>query len=357
MFLRYCAPPIIKKSMNNQLFFKLSLGACILALFVIVLGAYVRLSDAGLGCPDWPGCYGQITAPDDAEEISRARLAHPDSEIDSAKAWKEMAHRYFASILGLLILIMAFIAWKNRAQPNQPLLLPLFLVVLVIFQGLLGMWTVTLLLKPAIVTLHLITGLLTLSLLFWVVLRQPRLWQSQLEKISCSAGLRKWAQLGLIVLAVQIFLGGWTSTNYAALYCTDFPTCQGQWIPETDFKEAFTFIRPLGINYEGGVLSNSAGVTVHLMHRIGALVTFIVIAGLTISLLVKSRNTLVKKVSAGILLLLVVQVSLGIANVLLLLPIPIAVAHNAVAALLLLSMIVLNFMLHSPQNDRTQYSL
>ena len=334
--------------MNNQLFFKLSLGACILALFVIVLGAYVRLSDAGLGCPDWPGCYGQITAPDDAEEISRARLAHPDSEIDSAKAWKEMAHRYFASILGLLIVIMAFIAWKNRAQQNQPLLLPLFLVVLVIFQGLLGMWTVTLLLKPAIVTLHLITGLLTLSLLFWVVLRQPRLWQSQLEKISCSAGLRKWAQLGLIVLAVQIFLGGWTSTNYAALYCIDFPTCQGQWIPDMNIKDAYQFFSEVGVNYEGGVLSHEAGVTVHFMHRLGALITFIVVSGLAITLLIKEKPLLIKQISLAILTLLLLQVSLGIANVLLLLPLPIAVSHNAIAAALLLALIVLNYVLHTP---------
>ena len=341
--------------MSDRLFFRLSLAACFLALFVIVLGAYVRLSDAGLGCPDWPGCYGQITAPDDAEEISKARLIYPDSEIDSAKAWKEMAHRYLASVLGLVIVIMAWIAWKQRKQTSQSLFLPLFLVVLVIFQGLLGMWTVTLLLKPAIVTLHLLTGLLTLSLLFWVVLRQEKLWKPQLDKISGSSGLRKWARLGLLVLAIQIFLGGWTSTNYAALYCTDFPTCQGQWLPETDFKEAFTFIRTIGVNYEGGVLSNEAGVTVHLMHRIGALVTFVVLGGFAISLLVKSENRLIKQIGATILILLVVQISLGIANVLLLLPIPIAVAHNGVAALLLLAMIVMNYLLHFPQNDRNGY--
>ncbi len=340
------------KYMSNQLFFKISLTACILALFVIVLGAYVRLSDAGLGCPDWPGCYGQLMAPDDAEAISKARLIYPDSVIDSSKAWKEMLHRYFASILGLLILFLAYIAWKQRRQQTQPLFLTLFLVGLVIFQGLLGMWTVTLLLKPAIVTLHLLAGLLTLSLLFWLVLKQRSTWKSKLDKISCPAALVKWAKLGLVVLAIQIFLGGWTSTNYAALYCIDFPTCQGQWIPETDFVEAFTFIREFNVNYEGGVLSNKAGVTVHFMHRVGALITFVVLLGMAVSLIIKTRNTLVKKVSVTILVLLFAQVSLGIANVLLLLPIPVAVSHNAVAALLLLSLIVLNFLLHSPQEDR-----
>jgi len=342
--------------MSNKLFFRVSLGACILALFVIVLGAYVRLSDAGLGCPDWPGCYGQITAPDDAEEISKARLIYPNSSIDSSKAWKEMLHRYFASILGLLILIMAFIAWKQRKQKTQALYLPLLLVVLVIFQGLLGMWTVTLLLKPVVVTLHLLTGLLTLSLLFWLVLTQGKAWKNRTDTNNNRPSHARWAQIALVVLAIQIFLGGWTSTNYAAFYCTDFPTCQGQWIPETDFSEAFAFFSETGVNYEGGVLSNRAGVTVHFMHRVGALITFIILAGLAIYLLIKSEDSLVKKTSVTILLLLVAQVALGIANVLLLLPIALAVSHNAVAALLLLTMIVLNYQLHSPQYDRIEYS-
>ncbi len=342
--------------MSNRLFFRISLGASVLALIVIVLGAYVRLSDAGLGCPDWPGCYGQITAPDDAEAISKARLLYPDSDIHSGKAWKEMVHRYFASTLGLLILIMAYLAWKHRNDERQPLFLPLFLVVLVIFQGLLGMWTVTLLLKPAIVTLHLITGLFTLSLLFWVVLRQNTWIKKQISNLNSSSGLRKWSTVALIVLSIQIFLGGWTSTNYAALYCSDFPTCQGQWLPETDFKEAFTFIREIGVNYEGGVLSNEAGVTVHLMHRVGALVTLFVVGGLCLTLLFRSQSKLIRQVSAVILTLLIVQVSLGIANVLLLLPIPIAVSHNAVAALLLLSLIVLNYLMYAPQIERAGYS-
>ena len=343
--------------MSNKLFFKLSVSACILALFVIVLGAYVRLSDAGLGCPDWPGCYGQITAPDDAEELSKARLIYPNSVIDSSKAWKEMLHRYFAIALGFLILIMAFIAWRQRKQKTLPVYLPLLLVGLVIFQGLLGMWTVTLLLKPAIVTLHLVTGLLTLSLLFWLVLEQGKQFKPDNNSNSASSVNLKWAQLGLLVLAIQIFLGGWTSTNYAALYCTDFPTCQGQWLPETNFAEAFTFIREIGVNYEGGVLSNSAGVTVHFVHRVGALITFLFLSGLAISLLLKSENKLVKRTSAAILVLLIIQVSLGVANVLLLLPIPVAISHNAVAALLLLSVIALNYLLKSPQNDRTEYSI
>lgn len=338
--------------MRNPLFFKITLSASILALIVIVLGAYVRLSDAGLGCPDWPGCYGQLTAPDSTEDITRAQSNFPNLNIDSAKAWKEMIHRYFAAVLGLIILFMAIIAWKYRNQENQPLILPFFLVALVIFQGLLGMWTVTLLLKPAVVTLHLLMGLLTLSLLFWLLLPQTRLRDNKAGNNAESNLLTRWARIGLIVVFLQIFLGGWTSTNYAAFYCTDFPTCQGKWLPETDFSEAFTFIRDIGINYEGGVLSNTAGVTVHFMHRLGALITLLVVAGLAISALVKTDNHVIKKVSVTVLVLLIVQISLGIANVLLYLPIALAVSHNAVAALLLLSLIVLYYLLNSPQTNR-----
>ena len=333
--------------MNNTLFYKISLSACILAFLVIVLGAYVRLSDAGLGCPDWPGCYGQITAPDEAEEITRAQVAYSINHIDSGKAWKEMIHRYFAATLGLLILVMAYIAWRNRTNQQQPVLLPILLVALVIFQGLLGMWTVTLLLKPSIVTLHLLTGLLTLSLLFWLVLKQIH-FQKQLQKYTSAMQLRLWARASLLVLIIQIFLGGWTSTNYAALYCIDFPTCQGQWIPDMNIKDAYQFFSEVGVNYEGGVLSHEAGVTVHFMHRLGALITFIVVSGLAITLLIKEKLLLIKQISLAILTLLLLQVSLGIANVLLLLPLPIAVSHNAIAAALLLALIVLNYVLHTP---------
>lgn len=342
--------------MNSSLFYKISLSACILAFLVIVLGAYVRLSDAGLGCPDWPGCYGQITAPDEAEEITKAQVAYSITHIDSGKAWKEMVHRYFAATLGLLILIMAYIAWRNRANENQPVFLPILLMALVIFQGLLGMWTVTLLLKPSIVTLHLLTGLLTLSLLFWLVLKQLQL-QKNLNEYVPNKALRQWAKVGLLILAIQIFLGGWTSTNYAALYCIDFPTCQGEWVPDLEFNEAYHFFRESGINYEGGVLSHQAGVTVHFMHRLGALVTLIVISSLVITLLIKEKKSAIKKISLVILALLLLQVSLGIANVLLLLPLPVAVSHNAIAVALLLSLIVLNYVMHTPTTSQKGLSV
>lgn len=336
--------------MDNKIFFRIGVTACFLAFFVIVLGAYVRLSDAGLGCPDWPGCYGQITAPDELEEIARAQLSHPDAEIDSGKAWKEMIHRYFASTLGLLILLLAFFAWKHRHNEKQQIMLPLVLVVLVIFQGLLGMWTVTLLVKPTIVTLHLLMGLATLSLLCWIMLNHARPWAQQLNGLTMPRFLIHWSRLALVVLVLQIFLGGWTSTHYAALHCPDFPTCQGEWWPQTNFSEAFVFFKESGVNYEGGSLSLEAATTVHLMHRLGALITALVIAGLAITMLLKSENFVIKKTSIAVLGILGLQIILGISNVLLQLPIPIAVAHNGVATLLLLSLILLNYLTCEPAN-------
>jgi len=337
--------------LNNKWFLRISLTACLLAFFVIVLGAYVRLSDAGLGCPDWPGCFGQIGAPDEAHEITQAVNLYPHLEVDSGKAWKEMIHRYFASLLGLLILIMAALAWRHRNNPNQQLKLPLLLVFLVIFQGLLGMWTVTQLVRPTIVTLHLLTGLLTLSLLFWVYLKHFQPWSKSkwLDKTKISninSLIKPLAKIAIIVLAIQIFLGGWTSTNYVALYCPDFPTCQGEWIPDTNFSEAFVFFKDPTVNYEGGSLSLEAGVTVHYLHRIGALVTTIVLSLLALLMLFKSNNDLLRKLSVLLLFLLTTQVTLGIANVVLVLPIPIAVAHNAIAAALLLSLLLINYSLN-----------
>ena len=233
--------------------------ALILCFVVVVLGAWVRLTDAGLGCPDWPGCYGQILVPDDP-----AAAADYDRPLETGKAWREMIHRYAASALGLLIVILAFLAWRNRVDPRQPFALPLALTGLVIFQGMLGMWTVTLLLKPVIVMAHLLGGMTTLALLFW--LNRP------VPTGPSHPGLRIFAAFGLAVLAVQIALGGWVSTNYAALACPDFPTCQTQWWPSMDFATGFTPWHGLGIDYEGGILDNASRVAIHVTHRIGAVV-------------------------------------------------------------------------------------
>lgn len=334
---------------HNRIFHRLALAATLLALCVVVLGAYVRLSDAGLGCPDWPGCYGHLDVPSAPHDVDQANAAYPDRPVEATKAWKEMMHRYFAGTLGLLILGLAILAWRNRHQPQQPLALPLFLVGLVVFQALLGMWTVTLLLKPVIVMAHLLGGLATLSLLWWLALRSR---SAHAAPDTGSAGLRSWALLGLVVVIAQIALGGWTSANYAALACPDFPTCQTQWWPTMDFREAFVLWRGVGMSYEYGVLDNSARVAIHMTHRLGALVVLCYIGWLAWRTLSTAQTKTVRVVGVVLALLLLTQVSLGIANVLLYLPLPVAVAHNGVAALLLLALVTLNHVLRSAGEQR-----
>ena len=312
-----------------------------LTFCVIVLGAYVRLSDAGLGCPDWPGCYGQIDVPKGDQEIAAAQQAFPGKPVEGHKAIKEMAHRYLAGSLGLLILAIAAVAWRRRKQLEQSPMLASVLVGLVIFQALLGMWTVTLLLKPAIVSAHLLGGMTTFALLVWLALRQgannPRLDFPQARRV------RAWAWLGLMIVFAQIVLGGWVSSNYAALACADFPMCQGRWLPAMDFSHAFHFTRELGMTTSGTLLPHEALTAMHWAHRVGALVTFLYIGGLSIALL---RNRELATLGASMLGLLLVQLSLGISNVLFSLPLPVAVAHNGTAALLLISLVVLNFRLN-----------
>ncbi|MBV1873438.1 MAG: COX15/CtaA family protein [Gammaproteobacteria bacterium] len=340
---------------SSKVFQFVTATAVLLAFFVIVLGAYVRLSDAGLGCPDWPGCYGQILVPSSDSTIEQANHAFPERPLEAGKAWKEMLHRYFASFLGLLILVMAVSAWLNRNNPLQQKWLPSFLLLLVMFQGALGMWTVTLLLKPAIVTLHLLAGMMTLALLWFVGLKAFAISRLSSQIYVPSKTIKVWALLAMAVVYGQIALGGWTSTNYVALHCWDFPTCQGKWLPETDFSEGFTLWRGLGQNYEGGVLSNAAGVAVHFSHRLGALITLILVGGLSIMLLRGEPKGSVKVVAGLMFVLLLLQITLGISNVLLRLPTLIAVAHNGVAALLFLLTVSLNYLLFStPEGEKQE---
>jgi heme a synthase len=310
----------------------------VLTLVVIVLGAYVRLSDAGLGCPDWPGCYGRLVAPTQQPHVERANEAFPERPVEVGKAWKEMVHRYAAGLLGLLILGLAILAWRGRHRPGQPVALPFALVGLVIFQSLLGMWTVTLQLKPLIVMAHLLGGLTTLALL-WVVVMRTRV--SRTAPTPVPAMARPWVVAGLIVLVTQIALGGWTSANYAALSCPDFPTCQRQWWPANmDFGDAFVMWRGTGVDYEFGVLDTPARTAIHMTHRIGALVTAAFLGILSVVLLLTASGAL-RYAAWATLALLVVQIGLGTSNVLFSLPLAVAVAHNGVAALLLLSVVTL----------------
>lgn len=321
-----------------MIFRKLVLVAAFLAFAVVVFGAFVRLSDAGLGCPDWPGCYGHVAVPQSAEARGLAQLKFPDKPFDSAKAWIEMMHRYLAGTLGLLMLAIAIYAWRKRVELRQSPALPLFLAGLVVLQALLGMWTVTMLLKPVVVSLHLLGGMATLALLCWLTLLQydapPSVNAGKMRK------LKFWGWFGFLLLVLQIALGGWVSANYAALACSGFPLCNGNWVPEMDFARGFHFLRALGMTAEGGPLPNQALTAIHWAHRLGALIVFCYLALLAIAVV---RTQGLQKYGALLLIVLCVQVVLGIGNVLLSLPLALAVAHNAAAALLLIAMVVLNF--------------
>ena len=370
--------------MTDSVFRHIARVAVALVFVVIVLGAFVRLSDAGLGCPDWPTCYGKATWPKHAHDVAAANEAFPERPVEPRKAWREQVHRHVAASLGLLVLLMAL--RMNWAQPVRrygllaaavaaaagtflyigglhtvsvlasllavgiPLALTLhrgprgapawarytaFLFALILFQAMLGMWTVTWKLKPVVVMAHLLGGFAVLALLVWAAERSR-----PAPTIYSGAGwLRPWVWLGLVVLIAQIALGGWTSVNYAALSCgLDFPQCLGQWWPATDFREAFVLWRGIGVDYEGGLLDAPARTAIQLSHRIGALLT---VAAVLIVVAALFRVRGMRGPALLLLALLGVQVSLGIANVWLGLPLPVATAHNAVAALLVAQFVLI----------------
>ena len=315
---------------------RLTLIAAILALCVVVLGAFVRLSDAGLGCPDWPGCYGELSVPQSEQAIQHAQNLYPDKPVVAHKAWKEMTHRYFAGTLGLLILVICILAWRVKRQMSVSPILPTALLLVVMLQAALGMWTVTLLLKPVIVTAHLLGGMTTLALLMWMSHRYFGVYS---KRFLPSQGVRLMVRGAILIVIMQVFLGGWTSSNYAAMACTDFPTCHGSWVPQMDFSTAFHFVRELGQTAAGKPLDLAAYTAIQWTHRLGALLTFVYLGALALLLM---RHHALQ--SAGLLLLLVLlgQVSLGIANLVLHLPILLAVGHNFGAALLVITIVIIN---------------
>jgi cytochrome c oxidase assembly protein subunit 15 len=320
---------------------RLALIGAILCFAVVVLGGYTRLSDSGLGCPDWPGCFGHV-APTGAAE-------HYATAADVRKAWVEMIHRYAATTLGLIILVITALSIVARRERGVSVGFALGLLALVVFQGVLGMWTVTLLLKPLIVTAHLLGGLTTFALLLWLWLTM-RARSNAVDAYSVLHGnrlvergarARTWAGLALAALGLQIFLGGWTSSNYAAVACPDFPRCQNQWVPEADYQDAFVLWRGLGINYAGGVLDHPARVAIHFSHRLGA-----VLAGILLLLAAHAAMTRLgpgpRMAALVVLAALVLQISIGILMVWRAFPLPLAAAHNAGAALLVAATVWLN---------------
>ena len=293
----------------------LAIAAAVLAFIVVVAGAYVRLSDAGLGCPDWPFCYGK--------PVPEAIADHDAL----AKAWKEMGHRYLAGALVVLVFALTYLSWRARRSRW----ISLGVLALILFQATLGAWTVTKLLKPAIVTSHLLGGMSILALLAWLALEQSRL---NLRAPS----LRVPALLALIALAVQIALGGWVSSNYAALACPDLPLCHGALVPPMDFDNAFHVVRELGQTPQGALLGNEALTAIHWTHRLFALVALLVVGWAA-----WRAWRVSPALGAAVGAVVVLQFSLGVLNVAVSRPLPLAAAHNAGAAALLVALVVLNF--------------
>lgn len=323
----------------TQLFNGALRSSLVLGLCVVLLGAFVRLSDAGLGCPDWPGCYGHfIGVPETHEEVTVATQNYLRT-FEADKAWKEVSHRYLASLLGFLILLLATFAWLNRREPKQQVALPCALLVLVILQGLLGMWTVTLKLNPFVVLTHLLGGMTIMAMMWWLLLRTAT-WVPSWKAPPSS---RLFAKVALVLLILQIALGGWTSANYASLACTDFPTCHQQYWPDIDFGSILSQEMFTNIDHEFGTLDSVARTSIHFLHRIGALIVFITLLGFFFALLRQSPPTFIAKTIAVSVLFLLLQVSLGISNIIFSLPIAVATAHNGVAVLLLLSLLTLVF--------------
>ena len=314
----------------------ISFFGALFTLLVISVGAWVRLTDAGLGCPDWPSCYGLLTPPISDLELSQAKNIHPDAIIDTGKAWREMLHRYLAGILGLYVFFTAYLTIKYSKNASN--ILPIALVMLIIIQSIMGMLTVTELVKPTIVTIHLILGMTTASLMYWNGLKVV----ANHNMINLNRTLTLIIIICIFGLLTQIILGGWTSTNYASLACTDFPKCSNQWWPNNmDFKSGFTIFNLPNINYEGGPLEYNAKLAVHFTHRIGALILSLLFLWLFIYLFFLQTNKNIKKIGMVVMALFIVQIILGISNIIFSLPISIAVLHTVNASALLMSMMAL----------------
>lgn len=317
----------------------LSAFGILLAFVVIGLGAWTRLADAGLGCPDWPGCYGFITFPTTANEIAQAEMLFPDSPVEIEKIIPEVVHRYFAASLGLLAIVILTISLKN----NQHIKISSILLAVIITQGIFGYLTVSLKLYPLIVTGHLFGAIITTSL-FLIIFLNTSNYKISLIRL---AEYRHLIFIGFFLVIVQIFLGAWTSTNYAARACLDLPLCQGQLVPPTNFAEGFDFFQSLGPNYLFGQLSNEARVAIHLTHRVGAII--VMLFSLLLAYKIYSKET--KNFVYIFLGILGLQIFLGINNILSSLPLWNAVAHNMVGVMLFLWFVVMLYFSYKGKNE------
>jgi heme a synthase len=342
-----------ESKMKNTLVRNLAIFATAFAMVVVVLGAFTRLSDAGLGCPDWPGCYGFMQIPTEQAHIEVANQAFPERPYEFAKAWPEMVHRYFAGTLGVLVLALAIFSWRNREKFT--IKHSTGLLVLIVFQAALGMWTVTMKLQPTIVMLHLMGGITTFSLLAALAFRYHYQGQAVLSQ-TLATKIKPFVFAALVIVVIQVALGGWTSANYAAMVCHELPICQGNWLQDADFISGFQLWGHGAEDYEFGVLEQNARIAIHASHRIGAFFATLILLHLIASFLRQKESALLKRFGLTLAVLLTVQIILGVNNIVFQLPLFNAVAHNGVGALLVVTLVsLLTLVLKTPvANSKTQ---
>lgn len=317
-----------------------------LSLFVVMLGAYTRLTNAGLGCPDWPGCYGRMVVSSLQGELPKAQARFPDAPIETRKAWTEMAHRYAAGTLVLLIVFMNVYGYWAKISHRR---VPLILLFLIAFQALLGMWTVTLKLLPLVVMGHLLGGILIFSSLCY--------FRAQLSSVRQVDNVkwRIWITVGLVLVFCQIALGGWVSSNYAGIACIGFPMCNGRWVPELDLSHAFNVFLPMGDNYQGGVLDSIARVTIQFVHRVGAGVVASYVLLLSGWFWFRVYFIPMRLMALLAAFLVLIQLGLGVMNVVYRLPLQVAVLHNGVAALLLAVFFVMHYVVSGGARNESRF--
>jgi len=309
------------------------------AFVVVALGAWTRLADAGLGCPDWPGCYGFVTLPINPDDIELANSRFPDSPYELAKAIPEVVHRYFAATLGFFILSIATALNLDRSYKPNIKFLSIVLLIWVLIQGAFGYLTVSLKLWPQIVSLHLLFGFITTALLWLLYFKLVDEDLGFINRWRFSKNLKSLISFASVLVLIQIFLGAWTSTNYAAFSCTDFPLCQGKIFPDMNFLGGFNLFQDIGPNYLGGQMDLESRTAIHFSHRIGALIVSIFLSFLAW----KFYKDNFKRISLILMGLLLLQILLGVSNIIFQLPLLIAVAHNLGGLSLMTYLMVLRF--------------